>query len=223
MITFSDAYVKLKYRLNKSGTADYSSIDKDPATEAINKAQNDLIRRLLGGRSQNREGAEETRLRVDDLQVLLKNRKLSIIDGDIYSDSNKLPREYRYFARLDVYITNACNERLLLSSDLREEANAGVLLTNDNTKPSLQFEQCFHTLLDNKVRLYHNGEFDPSEVNLIYYKSPKDYNANNPDELFEFKDDVVELIIDEAAKIIAGDVSDYNNSQRSSNSVEQNN
>jgi hypothetical protein len=221
MITYLDGFVKLAFRLNKSATNDYGNIDKDVATEVINKAINDLVRRSISGKNQTREGAEETRLRVDDLQVLLKTRKLSLSKAEIFSDSAKLPKDYRYFNRFSFFITNKCKDNILIPSDLREESNVDILLTNDETKPSLKFEQSFHTIINNSIRLYHNNEFNPIEGTLTYFKSPKLYEANSPDEVFEFKDDIVEVIIDEAAKILAGDTESSNQYQILQTAVEQ--
>lgn len=224
-MTYSEGYIKLKYRLNKSATADYGNIDHDPATEAINKALNDWIRRQVHGSNVYKEGAEESRMRVDDLQPLLYPlRKMPLTDGGIFSETEKLPGNYRYFNRFSFFIKpKGCSNNILITSDLKEEANVDVLLTTDGTKPSLKFEQCFHTLIGNKIRLYHNKEFNPSEGLLTYYKAPIKYNSRKPDEVFELKDDVMELIIDEAAKIISGDMEYGSAYQKQDKSVENNN
>jgi hypothetical protein len=223
-ITYKDAYIKLQYRLNKSGTEDYSTIDYDPASEAINKAFNDLYRRVYHGVNITKEGAEESRLRIDDLQPLLVPlRPLSVTTTNVFSESVKLPKDYRYYNRVDFYHKDDnCKDKLLITPDLREEANVGVLLNTDGTKPSLKFEQCFLTLLSNKIRVYHNREFDFEEILLTYYKSPKIYDSKKQNELFELKDDFIEIVIDEAAKIISGDSDNSNQYQRNSSSVEQN-
>ena len=162
-------------------------------------------------------------IRVDDLQIFLKSKKLSLESGSIFSDSTTLPSDYRYhnsFSFLDT--SNSCGSPLLIPSNLREESNANFLLNTDGTRPSLQFEQCFHTLINNRLRLYHNGEFSATEGTLVYYRNPKIYDLST-DGSFELKDDVMELIIDEAAKIISGDTGNMSGFQRNSQSVESNN
>jgi len=219
---YIDGFTKLKYRLNKSGTQDFENIDKDAASEVINKAFNDWFRRTYHGNNILKEGNEESRIRIDDLQPLLSSRKLTMTDRGVYSESNNLPRDYRYFNRVYFLHKDDCGE-IIIPSQLAEDSNVDVLLNTDGTKPSLDFEQVFHTISSNKIKVYHNKEFLPKEVTLSYYKNPKKYDSNKPYEYFELKDDVMELIIDEAAKIIAGDMDNNNQYQRNSTSVENNN
>jgi len=225
MYSYKDVFTKLKKRLNKSATEDYSNIDYDIATEAMNKAINDWIRRQMHGGNQYKEGAEESRMRVDDLQPLLVPlKKLVLSDGGIFSESEKLPSDYRYFNRFSFFGKNeGCPNKINIMSTLKEEANVDILLNTEGTRPSLKYEQFFHTIIDNKIRLYHNKEYVPSEGFLTYYRNPKKYDAEKPDELCEFKDDVMELLIDEGAKIIAGDTEGVAAYQVIDKSVESNN
>lgn len=221
-MTYFEGYTKIVYRLNKSATADFSNIDKDPASEAINKALSDWIRRTVHGINIPREGSEESRMRIDDLQPLLSPpKKIAMTDKGVYSEGD-IPKDYRYFNRLFFTHKDDCGS-LDIGSDIVEDSNVNVYLTSDGKRPSLDFEQCFHIISGKKFKIYHNKEFEFSESTLSYYKNPKKYNANKPDEVFELKDDVMELVIDEAAKIIAGDTTDQFQYQRNGTSVEGNN
>ena len=78
------------------------------------------------------------------------------------------------------------------------------------TMPSFNFEETFHTLIGNKIRVYHNNDFNIDKVSLTYYRKPKLYSFKNLDEVVEFKDDVCEILVDEAVKIIASDIESAN-------------
>jgi hypothetical protein len=92
----------------------------------------------------------------------------------------------------------------------------------------------FTTLFGGYVRIYTNDEFEVVEPYLTYYRFPvriEILGANDPYKLVptntnvecEFKDDIVELIIDEAVNILAGDIESPGQQQRGSSSAERNN
>lgn len=226
-MTYKEFYTKVQKRLNKSGTEDYSSVDFDIVKEAANKALNDWIRRQVHGGNQYKEGQEQSTMRVDDLQILLnpEPKPLSFQNKGIYSISSSLPKDYRYYNSFYFFydISENCKNLGLVNSSLREESNRDALLNTAGTQPSRKFEQSFHTIVGNKIKLYHNLEFDPKEGYLIYYRSPKLYDPTKPDEVFEFNDSVVDLIADETAKVIAGDFDNFTQQQRLSTQVEINN
>ena len=117
---------------------------------------------------------------------------------------------------------------------LAEEANVDELLRDKNKQPSFEWGETFCTLKTNRVRIYTNNEFDISEAILSYYRQPirieiagcvdpYTQQATTVDVECEFKDDIVELFIDEAAKILAGDIESFNQQQTASSQVEGNN
>ena len=63
--------LKIKQRLNKLDSSDYDNLQCWQIREAVNKAQLEWIRRQIHGVNLVKEGDEETRMRVDDLQPLL--------------------------------------------------------------------------------------------------------------------------------------------------------
>lgn len=218
-------FFKLQNRLNKGATEDYGNIDKDVASEAINKALSNWIRRQYHGNNLYKEGAEESRQRVDDLQPLLvPNKVLSTTKYKNYSDTSRIPKDYLYINRIYFYdtVSDECEDRYVLAPLLTEEANIDVILKHEGKKPSREFEQCLYTILSNKFRIYDNNIFNPKEVILVYYKKPKYINLSLPLEEFEFKDDVMEVVLDETAKIISGDI-ESPQIQRLEKSVEDNN
>jgi len=86
----------------------------------------------------------------------------------------------------------------------------------------------------NKLNIYHDKEFSIKDLKLIYYRQPikiqingvKDpYTGTTPlaDVVCEFSDDLVEVLCDEAAQVLAGDIESIMEFQRLQQSVEKNN
>ncbi len=201
---------KIDLRLNKGASGDYDNLWAYVKKEAFNKAINEWVRRTKQGKNQNREGDEETDTRVDDLQVLLKPAvALSSKNKGIYNQTEKLPADYLYHKRLTPIVSKGKCTNVIMKSHLREEANVDDLLT----LPSFDFEETFHTLAANRANVYHNKDFTISKVELTYYRRPKVYEFKNLDEVVEFKDDICEILVDDACKIIASDIQDLNQKQ----------
>lgn len=201
--TFID---KVLLRLNKLYSQDYNDIDLYKIEEAGNKAVDDVIRRLIKGNNQKREGDEETSGRVDDLAILLKNENLVIKNNDIFVEG-AIPGDYRYYKRLTPIVSkNNCKD-IKIKSSFVEEANVSDYLLDYSSQPSFDFEETFHTEVGKVFRVYHNNDFTIDKVDLLYYRNPKYLALETEDKetIWEFKEDLCEIIVDEAVKIIAGD------------------
>lgn len=214
-----DILVKISLRLNKAASQDYDNIWKYHAEEAFYKATLDLVRRLIRGKNQTQEGDEESTARIDDLQVLLKSESLNVRPRRLFVESDKLPEDYLYFKRVTPIVSKDSCLDVSIASDLREEGNVDKLLNI----PSFEFEETFHTLVGNRVRVYHNDEFKVNRVELVYYRVPKKVSFSNLETKLEFKDDLCEMIIDETVKLIASDIESVNQKQLAQERVETNN
>jgi hypothetical protein len=84
------------------------------------------------------------------------------------------------------------------------------------------------------VHLYTNNDFEISESELTYYRQPTKIQILNCSDPYtgiistaevecEFKDDIIELIIDEAVSILAGDVESGNQFSRGTDGAERSN
>jgi hypothetical protein len=204
-MTIREASAKIDIRLNKGASGDYDNLWDYQKKEAFNKAVLEWVRRQKRGKNATQEGDEETDTRVDDLQVLLKKERLIIRQKDNFVETERIPEDYLFYKRLDV-TAEKDNCQLPLTSYLREEANVNML----RHIPSFKFEETFHTISTNKIKAYHFKQFDIKKVDLIYYRLPKKYDFRKLDQVIEFKDDVCELIVDEACKIIASDIESVN-------------
>lgn len=218
-MTVRDILVKTGLRLNKAASQDYDNIWKYHVEEAFYKATLDLVRRLLRGKNQTQEGDEESTFRIDDLQSLLKSQILEFRPKKLFVETEKLPTDYLYYKRVTPTVSKGSCLDIDIVSDLREEANVDKLIT----LPSFEFEETFHTLIGNKIRVYHNNQFDINKITLVYYRLPKKLSFSNLDAVVEFKDDLCEMIMDEAIKIIASDIESLNQKQLAQERVETNN
>lgn len=224
-------FIKIKERLNKIDSADYDNLECWQAREAFNKAQLEWVRRQLHGKNDTQEGDEETRQRVDDLQLLLSSTELDVKEFPIFYQA-ELPTGYLSFKRLTPIVSHGKCKNRPIKSTLREEANVDEYLVDWSMRPSFEFEETFHTLINNTARIYSNDDFSVQKVKLIYYRLPRQIDFGECQHLDgsdgvavdpEFKDDIVELIIDDAVSILAGDIESVNQVQLPKQRSETNN
>jgi hypothetical protein len=207
-MTSTQASIIIKNGLNKLDSGDHKNITLEKMEEAINLSTKRFVRERIE--------AKEINIKLtDDLQVLLKPEKLSGSNKDTYFLSHKLPSDYFGTSR----VTPICEKgeclAIRIKSDLIEDGNVDEFLQDDSSQPSFEFEQCFYVISSNKVKLYHNNDFKVKEIELSYYKQPQYITfpgayqfdgSRGKDMVWEFKDDVCDLIIEGAIKIISGNV-----------------
>ena len=225
--------IKIKQRLNKLDSQDYDNLECWQIVESFNKAQVEWARRQLHGINIVKEGDEQSTRRKDDLQVLLSKQSLNLTDKEYYFKA-PIPEEYLQWKRVDVYAKQDCCDKRRMTVYLAEEGNLNQLLRDDNKKPSFEWSETFATLIGNDVNIYTNNDFEIQSADLIYYRQPIKIeiqgcvdpytNIASPAEVpCEFKDDIIELIIDEAVAILAGDIESSNQYTRGTEGAERNN
>ena len=226
--------LKVRQRLNKLDSQDYDNIEDWKIIEAFNKGQVDWCRRNLHGLNIVKEGDEQSTRRIDDLQVLLETEDLNLTDRQIFFQG-QLPTDYLQWKRVSCKAKNKCCEKPKPKVVyLAEVANVDELLRDKNKKPDFEWGETFTTMQGDDIRIYTNGEFQIIDAELTYYRQPvkieiagiqDPYTLTTPavDVISEFKDDLVELFIDECAKIIAGDIESMNQLQRQTQATEGNN
>jgi hypothetical protein len=225
--------IKIKQRLNKLDSQDYDNITCWQIVEAFNKAQVEWARRQLHGINLTKEGDEGSTRRKDDLQVLLQTYDVNIADKEYYY-TGALPEDYLQWKRVDVLAKKDCCDKRSMMVYLAEEGNLRELLRDKAKQPNFEWSETFATLKGGNVNVYTNNEFDIEEVDLIYYRQPIKIQINGCVDPYtniasttnvesEFKDDIIELIIDEAASILAGDIESGNQFSRGTEGAERNN
>jgi hypothetical protein len=234
----STILIKVKQRLNKLASNDYDNIQDWQIIEAFNKGQSDWVRRNLHGLNIVKEGDEQSKRRIDDLQILLTTLSIVMTNKQQYFESTTLPVDYLQFKRISTEAEKAdgCCPAKKIIVYLAENQNTDILLKDHNKKPSYEWGETFATLKDNMFQVYTNNEFILKNTTLTYYRQPTKIlitgvqDPYNPtavpplvDTISEFKDDIVELLIDECAKIIAGDIESVQQVGLQDKSVESNN
>lgn len=227
--------IKVKQRINKLASNDYDNIMPWQIVEAFNKGQVAWCRRNLMGTNMTKTGDESSKRRIDDLQILLTDKLLQMVKKDKYFSSPGLPIDYFEWKSISAKANSGCcNDKRNLMIYLAEEANIDQLLRDYNKKPSFDWSETFCTIANNKVKVFTNNEFDVVETSLTYYRQPRRIEILGSSDPYtgiistvnvecEFKDDLVELFIDECVKILAGDLEDITANQIADNSVETNN
>jgi len=225
--------IKVKQRLNKLDSQDYDNIECWQVVEAFNKAQVEWVRRQLHGINIVKEGDEQSTRRIDDLQILLGTIDVPFVKGDISSYSD-LPTNYLQWKRVDIIAKKGCCDDRRMSVYLAEEGNLNQLLFDNAKRPSFEWAETFATLKSNKVNVYTNNDFDISSGALTYFRQPVRIEVLGCVDPYtsvqttvnvecEFKDDIVEVLIDEAASILAGDIESGNQFSRGTETAERNN
>lgn len=229
----STIVIKMKQRLNKLDSQDYDNIECWQVVESFNKAQVEWARRQLHGINIVKEGDEQSTRRKDDLQILLGKQELNITDKQYYY-FGALPENYLQWKRVDVYAKKGCCEKRRMNVYLAEEGNLNQLLRDDSKKPSFDWAETFATLINGNVNIYTNEAFDIESADLVYYRQPIKIQIQGCVDPYtniestqnvecEFKDDIIEVIIDEAVSILAGDIESGNQFSRGTDTAERNN
>lgn len=232
----STLLIKLKQRLNKLDSNDYDNIECWQFIEAFNKAQIEWCRRNLHGGNMYKEGDELSKKRIDDLQPLLRELSLTGTVTDTYFESNNFPVDtYLEFKTITTSATDdCCPEPRTMTVYLAEEANVSLLLRDPLKNPDFGWGETFCTMLNNTIRIYRNSNFNIVLPVLTYYQKPvyiqvegcvDPYTGNTSltNVNCQFKDDLVEVMLDDTAAIIAGDIENMYQQQRGTQAAERNN
>lgn len=232
----STILLKIAQRLNKLDSADYDNIQPWQRVEAFNKGSVQWLRRNLHALNIKQEGDEQSKRRIDDFQTILIEEVITLEKGDRFFEStSELPDNYFEWKRLNgKAIDDCCDDPRPMVITLAEEANVDEVNRDFLKKPSFEWGETYCTLKSNRIRIHTNDEFEIPEATLSYYRQPTRIRVIGIQDVYvgdiptvevesDFKDDIVELFIDEAVKIIAGDIESFNQRQVSEDTVEGNN
>ena len=188
---------------------------------------------------------DKMKRRIDDLQILITDVGIDYNVGIDFIESTNawpFPEDYLEYKRISAQASTECcppteNKGHLDGRDmtvyLAEEANIDLYMRDPLKRPDFEWGETYCTMQGNRIRIYRRN-FDIVDATLTYYRQPRlieILNCTDPytlatsgvDVECEFKDDIVELIIDEAVAIIAGDIDNINQYVRGSASAEKNN
>jgi len=173
-------------------------------------------------------------MRVDDLQPLLIQTTLSGTNtAEGYFETQSFPTDYLYQKRLRPYASSdTCPKFEFYGLYPIEEANVNDWYYDSNKEPNEEWAETFYTFIGNAIRIYTANNFRIINADFVYYRKPSMFDILGCDNVdgtagidspLEFKDDVAELIVDQAASILAGDIESVNQEQLLQNKIEQNN
>lgn len=217
--------IKFNERLNKIASFDYDNIECWQIAEAFNKSQLEWIRRQIHVSASHPDSDESSKMQIDDVQPILLTANITASRKDLFYETELIPADYLYFKRVTIKGEKDCCPPRSITVYLDEAADVDNLLSDDFKKPSWEWGETFCTMQSNKIRIYTNNEFDIVSPTLTYYRKPRlveFVGCINPttglpavaDITSEFKDDVVELMIDGAVSLIAGDIESFNQMSR---------
>lgn len=227
--------LKIKQRLNKLDSQDFDNIQCWQMVEAFNKGQVEWVRRQIQGLNITKTGDEQTTMRVDDLQRLLIEERLDMNSRDTYYESGVLPSNYMYYKKVNIHAHKDCCEtrRDMTVTYLAEEENIALLLSDALKRPSFEWGETFCTFVGNHLRVYTGNDFEVATAILMYYRfpalvqiagcsDPYSLQVSTTDVECEFKDDIAEILVDEAVQILAGDMESITQYQLAQTSTQSN-
>lgn len=231
----STLFIKLKQRLNKLDSQDYDNIECWQFVEAFNKAQIEWCRRNLHGGNMYKEGDELSKKRIDDLQPLLRELSLTGTETENYFQSDNFPVDtYLEFKKVTTQAKDDCCTPRSMTVYLAEEANVSLLLRDPLKNPDFDWGETFCTMLGNTIRIYRTSDFNIVNPLLTYYEKPELIQVEGCVDPYtgltstvnvncQFKDDLVEVMLDDTAALIAGDIENMFQQQRGTQAAERNN
>jgi hypothetical protein len=227
--------LKIKQRLNKLASNDYDNLECWQIVEAFNKAQIQWVRRQIIGMNAEKQGSEQTTRNIDDLQCLLTEIPVDLAQRNLYMETGELPANYLQYKRINANAKKDCceNPAEITITYLAEEQNIPVLLQDYLRKPSFEWGETFCTIVGDKIRIYNNNEFDIVNASLMYYRDPVKIQiqgctdpytlvVSQTDVECEFQENIIEILIDNAVKVLAGDIESMNQFSIAKASSEEN-
>jgi hypothetical protein len=183
MIPVDSLLYKIDQKLNKLSTNEHQQINLEDKILALNEAQIKLIKQKVDGTSTNSGyGLDAFKKRYEDLQSLimaynhqplplaLKNSELN----QYFASLNTLTPKYMFY--LDSYILadkGRCTDRKIwINRDLAKHGDIQFILTNDNYKPSFEYQETFNFLSSDEISVFTDGTFTPNDIYISYMRYP---------------------------------------------------
>lgn len=226
--------LKIKLLMNKVDSQDYDNFEIWQLLEAYNRAQLLFVRSNLHGLNVLREGDEGSKIRIDDFNRLIKTKPINFIVLDDRVITDPIPDDYMMYKNLNVKACKkGCSGSKLMKVYLAKASNEHLLYDNPLMCPSFEWGETFVLSKGGRFEIAKK-EFDIESVELVYYRYPVRIakagvvdvgkNVISPVDVgSEFSDDLTELIIQNTALFLSGDIQDQVNYQIRQNVQQTNN
>jgi hypothetical protein len=183
MIPVDSLLYKIDQKLNKLSTNEHQQINLEDKILALNEAQIKLIKQKVDGTSTNSGyGLDAFKKRYEDLQSLVityNNQPLPLVLkndelNQYFASLNALTPKYMFY--LDSYILadkGRCTDRKIwINRDLAKHGDIQFILTNDNYKPSFEYQETFNFLSSDEISVFTDGTFTPKDIYISYMRYP---------------------------------------------------
>lgn len=203
--TVQDCYKYVQEALNKLNSDASQNVPKTTFVTTFNAVQMQWVEDRV-------KVGELNKVRTDEIQQLATDVELSVKKEDLYYYT-ELPDNYYHIIRPYASI-GGCTLNIWPA----KEGDVNVLLDDAFWTPSKEWGETFYTLVGNKLRVYHNNQFNLNKVNLVYFRYPisinmadgyEDVNGNPTTDIDpEFKGSSLIEILNLTVQHLAGSVND---------------
>lgn len=164
-MTVYDSYQYVQNALNKLSSNSSQNVTKTSFVNTFNAVQYQWVedRIKLG---------ELNKIRIDEIQQLLKEVKLTVKKKENYFLAN-LPSDYFHFVRSYSNL-KGCS----VMNWLVKEGDVGILLSDEFWKPSKEWGETICSLAGNQMKIYVDN-FNISDVVLVYFRYPVKINMKD--------------------------------------------
>ncbi len=184
MIPVDSLLYKIDQKLNKLSSNEHQQISLEDKILALNEAQIKLIKQKLDGQNTvSGLGFDAFKKRYEDLEKLIESyedHKLPLVETN--KELNKWTAQLSgvypaYMFYVDSYILadrGKCkNRRIKINPDLARHGDIQILLENDHTKPSFEYQETFNIIASDEISIFTDGSFTPSDLYLSYVRYPQ--------------------------------------------------
>ena len=187
MIPVDSLLYKIDQKLNKLSTNEHQVVNLEDKILALNEAQIKLIKQKVDGFSTiSGYGLDAFKKRYEDLQSLvvtynnqplaltLKNAELN----QWFANLHALVPKYMFY--IDSYVLadkGRCKDRKIwINRDLAKHGDIQFILTNNNYKPSFEYQETFNFLSSDEISIFTDGTFTPKDIYISYMRYPQYIN-----------------------------------------------
>ena len=112
---------------------------------------------------------------------------------------------------------------------LQEESNLNTLLRNEHTNPSFEWGETIGTIAGDNIKVFTLDKFEISKIFLTYLRRPRAIDIpgylkqdGQPSSQIdpEIPDNIIEMCIDEAVRILSGDMQNQFSNQISQQNLQ---
>jgi hypothetical protein len=178
-----EQHIDFKRKLNKIDTATYANFEVPFIDEYLNEAMELFIKKRINPNNIYKAGFEVTQKRIEDLRELVVKAPIDVNSLTLTSEGNntysaQLYDDYLYFIRGNVSSTkDGCTR--ILSCIVQQHDDLNNVLDSQFYSPSFEWGELPIVFGADKIYVYTDGTFTPSQLTIDYIRRPK--RIANPD------------------------------------------